>query len=214
MSFTTYSDLQTSVASWLARSDLASQIPDFIRLFEAKADRTLSVRQMEVRATTSVDTTQVSPEFVSLPTDFQSMRWIRLSGVQGRPRLEYKSPLALDEIRTQSGDIARQPRYFTILAADIELCPTPDSDYTIEMVYRQAIPPLSDGNTSNWLLQNAPDVYLYGALSEASAFIQNDERVPMWDAKYKLAISELETINRSAAFGAAPVSIWVSGSTP
>jgi hypothetical protein len=38
MSLSTYSDLQTQVANWLARSDLTAYIPDMITLFEAAAD--------------------------------------------------------------------------------------------------------------------------------------------------------------------------------
>jgi len=46
----TYSGLQTAVGDWLARSDLSSNIPDFITLFEAEANRTLRTRQMETIA--------------------------------------------------------------------------------------------------------------------------------------------------------------------
>jgi hypothetical protein len=213
MSLSNYSNLQASIGSWLARSDLTANIPDFITLFEAKVNRSLSIRQMEVRATTAVDITQASPEFISLPSDFISMRWVRLSSVTGRPRLQYLAPIAMDELRTSSDDVPDQPAYFTILSAEIELLPTPDQDYSIEMVYRQQLPALSNTNTSNWLLQIAPDAYLYGSLCEAAAFIQNDERVPMWEAKYKAALAELESVNESAAF-AVPAAVWISGYTP
>ena len=36
-----------------------------------------------------------------------------------------------------------QPRYFTVFGDEIEFAPTPDAAYTIEMVYRQNIPPLA-----------------------------------------------------------------------
>lgn len=46
----TYGGLQTAVGDWLARADLTSNIPDFITLFEAEANRTLRTHQMETVA--------------------------------------------------------------------------------------------------------------------------------------------------------------------
>jgi hypothetical protein len=44
MAFSTYADLQSQMANWLARDDLTNYIPDFIRLFECAAMRKLKVR--------------------------------------------------------------------------------------------------------------------------------------------------------------------------
>ena len=51
MAITTYAELQTAIANWLARDDLTTYLPDFITLFEAAANRRLRVRQMETTAT-------------------------------------------------------------------------------------------------------------------------------------------------------------------
>ena len=51
MAFTSYSDLKTTIANYLARSDLTSVIPDFIRLAEERLRRDLRTRQMLVVAT-------------------------------------------------------------------------------------------------------------------------------------------------------------------
>jgi hypothetical protein len=69
MSLSTYSDLQTQVANWLARSDLTQYIPDMITLFEAAACRRLKVRPMET--TVSLATTS---GVASLPSDFLGYR--------------------------------------------------------------------------------------------------------------------------------------------
>ncbi len=50
MALSTFSDLKTSVASWLARDDLTSVIPDCITLSEAKFNRHLRVADMETFA--------------------------------------------------------------------------------------------------------------------------------------------------------------------
>src|SRR3954463_9272938 len=139
---TTYATLVTAVTEYLARDQdttLVARIPTFIQLAEAKFNRELYVRQMESRSTTDVDTTADEPEFISLPDDFQSMRRVRLSGVTGKPCLQFRSGTQMDEYRFQTANVAAQPRYFTIMGDEIELVPTPDADYEIEMVYRKMI---------------------------------------------------------------------------
>ena len=45
MPFTSYSDLKTSIANYLARTDLTDQIPDFITFAENRLRRELRIRQ-------------------------------------------------------------------------------------------------------------------------------------------------------------------------
>src|SRR5258708_24397918 len=76
-----YASLQSAVTEYLARDQdttLIARIPTFIQLAEAKFNRSLFVRQMEARSTTTADTTTTEPEFISLPADFQSIRRVRL----------------------------------------------------------------------------------------------------------------------------------------
>ena len=48
MSFTSYSDLQDAIAGYLARSDLTTQIPDFIRLCEVRLRRDLRLSLIHI----------------------------------------------------------------------------------------------------------------------------------------------------------------------
>src|SRR3954469_4449933 len=95
---TTYATLVTAVTEYLARDQdttLIARIPTFIQLAEAKFNRELFVRQMETRATTTVDTSATSPEFITLPAGFQSMRSVRLWSVTGKPHLDFLSGVQL-----------------------------------------------------------------------------------------------------------------------
>jgi len=213
MALDNYTDLQVEIADYLARDDLNSKIPTFIALCEAKLNRELYVRQMEQRSTVVIDTTSAEPEFISLPDDFQSMRSIRLKSTTGRTRLEYKAGVALDEYQTQIVNRTGEPKYFTIIGDEIELSPTPDDAYTIEMVYRKTIPSLVDNGT-NWLLTLAPDVYLYGALLEASPYIRNDERISVWGSAFASAIDSLSRLGLAASYNAGPLQVQISGITP
>src|SRR5574343_38100 len=66
--------------------------------------------------------------------------------------------------------------------------PPPDGTYTATIVYYAKLPALnSTTQTTNWLLTSHPDAYLYGSLLEASIFIGDDPRIPMWKAAYDMA---------------------------
>lgn len=213
---TDHASLVTAVTEYLARDQdatLIARIPTFIQLAEAKFNRELFVRQMEQRSTALTDSASSEPEFISLPSDFQSMRRVRLSSVTGKPHLSFLSGTQMDEYRYGGGNTAGQPRYFTIFGTELELYPTPDAAYTIEMVYRQNIPALAT-NDPNWLLTLAPDVYLYGALLESAPYIKEDGRIQTWGLGFTTALDGLNRLGLTSTFNAGPMTVRASGVTP
>lgn len=210
---TDYATLQSAVTEYLAREQdttLIGRIPTFIQLSEAKFNRELFVRQMEGRSTTTINLASGEPEFISLPDDFQSMRRMRLSSVTRKPLIDFMSGTQMDEYRAKSGNVAGTPRYFTIFGDEIELAPTPDAAYTIEMVYRQNVPALSSNDT-NWLLNLAPDLYLYGALLESAPYTKNDARIQTWGLGFTTALDGLNQLGLTSTFNAGPLTVRVSG---
>lgn len=203
------------MSNWLyGRTDLAARVPEFVTLAEAKFNRTLFTRQMEVRAKATVDVTGLEPEFVALPADFQTMRRVRLintfSSTSGtgvdKPRLRFASGAQMDDLRARN-PAPGAPIWFSIFGAELELCPTPDKNYPIEMVYRATVPPLTMAGTTNWLLTFAPDAYLYGTLMEAAPYLRDDERIAVWKAGVDLVISQLNSLSDEATFNAGPLTM-------
>jgi hypothetical protein len=217
MAIATYSNLVSAVTEYLARDQdttLIARIPDFITLCEAKLNRLLLHPSMETRSTATVDTTDDEPEFVSLPTDFQSMRRVRLSGVTGKPRLEFMAQSQLEDYRYSIDNVSDQPVYYTIVGDEMELAPTPGEDYTIEMVYRANLDGLTSSNATNWLIELAPDVYLYGTLLEAAAYVQDDSRLSVWGTAFTSALEQLNMHGNRQSFDAGPSTVWLPGVTP
>jgi len=213
---TDYPSLQSAVTEYLARDQdttLIARIPTFIQLAEAKFNRQLFVRQMESRATAVVNLASLEPEFISLPADFQSMRRVRLLSVSGKPCLAFRSGTQMDEYRFYRSDVAAQPLYFTVFGTEVELVPSPDQAYTIEMVYRASIPPLAS-NSSNWLLTLAPDLYLYGALLESAPYIKEDGRIQTWGLGFTAALNDLNNLGLTSTFNPGPMQVTASGVTP
>jgi hypothetical protein len=60
------------------------------------------------------------------------------------------------------------------------------------LTYYAKIPALTVSNTSNWLLVDSPDLYLYGSLLQAAPYLQDDQRITTWAALYTTAINDLK----------------------
>jgi hypothetical protein len=169
---------------------------------------------METRATLTVDTGATDPEFLDLPTDFQTMRSARLSGVTGKPRLGFMTQTQMDDYRYSIDNVSGQPVYFSVSGDQIELAPTPNEDYDVQLVYRANIPALTASNTTNWLLTLAPDLYLYGSLLEASPYIQNDDRLAIWGTALQQVLEQLNNHGDRQSFNSGPSTITLPGVTP
>ena len=190
MALGTFTELKDAVADWLDRSDLTARIPDFITLAEARINRDLRIRPMEVRS--SMETTS-GQQYFNLPGGYIQMRNIQLNTNPTAP-LEYITPEMLD--RLYGSSTTGKPRAYTLIGDEIQLAPIPDSDYTVEMAFYEKFTALGDGTsgtvTTNWLTTNAPDVLLYGALLEAEPFIKNDERIRLWLSAYEGAVKKIQ----------------------
>jgi len=73
------------------------------------------------------------------------------------------------------------------------IAPTPDDDYSYEVLYYERVQPLDATNQSNWFTEYAPQALLYGSLLQAMPFLKNDERIPMWQAQYEQIMNVLKT---------------------
>ena len=190
MALGTFTELKDAVADWLDRSDLTARIPDFITLAEARLNRDLRIRPMEVRS--SMETTS-GQRYFNLPGGYLQMRNIQINTNPITP-LEYITPEMLD--RLYGSSTTGKPRAYTLIGDEIQLAPVPDSDYTVEMAFYEKFTALGDGTsgtvTTNWLTTNAPDVLLYGSLLEAEPFIKNDERIGLWLNAYNGAVKKIQ----------------------
>ncbi len=71
------------------------------------------------------------------------------------------------------------------------LAPTPDVAYPFEILYYELPPLLDESVQTNWITEYAPQLLLYGTLVEATPFLKNDERIPVWQSMYDRAAAML-----------------------
>lgn len=195
MSISTYSELQSAVADFLNRDDLASAVPTFIRLAEARFSRDMRHWRMETRSTAELDT-----QYSAIPADF--LQPIRLQ-ITDAPTSEVApiSTAQMLQLRGDRNDRVGRPTNYALTAGGIELYPTPDLTYNASLVYYARIPALSASNTTNWLLNEAPDVYLYGALVHSAPYLKDDARIQIWEALLAQGINNLNTSSADAKYG-------------
>ena len=186
MAIGNYSELQTAVANWLDRDDLTDRIPEFISLAEARFNRVLRLRSMEDKQTAS---TVAAQRNYALPGGYIQMRNFQLNTDPLTP-LSYVTPEIYD--RLWGGSTSGTPNFYTILADEVSLGPIPASILTMEMLFYKTFTNLTALAPTNWLLTNAPDIYLYGTMLEAEPFIMNDERVPLWSQGFAQAVADLQ----------------------
>jgi hypothetical protein len=183
VAITTYAELQSAVADWLNRGDLTSRIPDFIALAEADINSVFDLRTVEQDTTLTVVT---GSRTVALPAGFRDTLNLWPIGPVGRlDPLRFVLPELLDTITINS-----VPRAWCVDGSNIAFdCPNDGTYPTYDLRYRSGLG-LSDAQPTNLVLTNYPNVYLFGAMKEASPFLRDPEAMAIWEGKYGDAIAK------------------------
>jgi hypothetical protein len=187
MALDTYAGLKSSVATWLNRADLTSFIPDFIKLAEQRlnygSDGAYPSTPLRIPAMQTQATGTITGSSIAFPTRFLEPIRIAVSSGGSSWSLLYSSPERFTEISASSS----APSVYTYLNNTIQTAGTGAATYTID--YYQAFASLSADADTNWVLANAPSLYLYGALLEAGPFLGDASILQAWAGMFNAAIS-------------------------
>ena len=185
MAVWTTSDLVSKIHSYLfERDDLATRIGDFIELAEAQLQRRLRSLEQLGRAEATANS-----EYVAVPSDFAGIISIELRTSPPTP-IERRDPAMLATLKSVQ-PATGAPVFFGLVGQTLQLVPAPDQPYTIDLTYSRRFTPLSSANPTNWILENHPDAYLYGALLQSAPWLHEDERVPVWEGIFKTIIADI-----------------------
>jgi hypothetical protein len=187
----TYDSLNSTVLQYLERSDPATvaAIPTFITLCEFEiAEQIKTLGQLNVASATMT----VDNPILQKPARWRKTVSMTLTTATGAQpvllrKFEYLKNYWPDATETS------QPLFYSDIDYDNwYLAPTPDQEYSFEVLYYERIEPLSSETQTNWLTRNAPNAMLYGTLLQAMPFLKNDQR-QIFQEKYKEAIAALKT---------------------
>lgn len=198
MAFDTYTGLKATVASFLGRSDVSAQIPDFIRLAELTIQQRLRLLGFEAVLSSTL---AAGSELLPLPAGCLEPVMLRIDTTPPLVVLRV-SPTELARRQREASGV---PQAMVQQGTSLRLAPVPDAAYAYTLTYQPRITPLSDDAQTSWLTDNAANVLLFGALAEAQPFIFNDERVALWNAKFERAIEDLRLQDWRARSGGGPI---------
>ena len=175
MAITTYAELQTAIGDWLNRADLDQKIPDFIRLAESTLNDVLRSADMVTSSTVPITSGRAT-----LPSDALEIVYAQVGSAEDEP-LEQIAPQQLTMLRRTRTRDAANPRFFAVVGRQLVVTPSPSGSLSLDLDYYQRLPALTSSNTTNWLLTDAPHVYLYTSLLHATPFLMDDARYQVFN---------------------------------
>jgi hypothetical protein len=190
-----YSELLDNVRNYTeVTSDVLSNsvINVFITNVENKVDRAIDSDSQRRYATTTCTANNAFLDVSGPEGGFRFARGLQLvDSNNNRVWLEQVDTTFIDEYSVQRSTTSNtgQPKYWANWdATNLMLAPTPNQVYTIEMWYNETPERLSSSNTTTFLSNNAPEVLLYGTLSEAFSFLKNIQDMQLYEAKFTSAL--------------------------
>lgn len=191
---TDYASLQTQIENVLNRDDIDADAPMLIQLAEQSLERDERCRKLQYKGTFTIQA-----EGDSLPTDYDSLEDWYHDGPTYYGPIEIVPANVLPLYNAKHGD-SGAPRVAAIVEGNVYYGPSTDGTYSTTMTYWRKILPLSDTQTTNWLLLDSPDIYLFAALAEAEPFLKNDTRVALWQSKLERALEMLDSETKRKQF--------------
>jgi hypothetical protein len=201
MPIATYSGLITAIVSHsFENTQLTSAIcADFVSMTEAEVNRAIRVRAMVSKCVAPIE-----GEYSAMPEEPDNRNWLghisfTLDDTR-KTRLQWLDIEAFDKRAADYRDTGT-PKFFTIIGDEFRFLPEPADTYTAQLIYWGAVPPISDGTQTNWLLDRHPDVYLYGCLMHAAAFLKNMDEKAMYEGWFANAVGSVEQSDRQEGVG-------------
>lgn len=192
MSITNYGELKTAVASFANLSTdtgYVAQVPTFIVMAESSIRRFVRVLDM-----LKSESGTMASGVITQPARFIEVRSLKVDqyGV-----IDYMEPFTYHEHEDWG-----YPAGYTLDGTKILVAGGGDSDY--ELAYWQAYAALSSNADTNWLLTNAPDVYLYGALMHGAIWMKDASAALGYKQMFDSAV-EAENSRAKAQLFAGPL---------
>jgi hypothetical protein len=197
-----YSSLLEMIEFYLDDGKLTPYIDGFVQSWEEEfyRDPKNFGRWME----TSLDST-IASSVIAVPDDYLGLKYAYVVGAPSA-RLDRVS------LNQQYGTYPRGgntgvPVWIAREGTNFVFGPEPDAAYQIHLIYWAKPSTLRTAATTNdsWLIVNAPDLPLYGALLEAQQFILSDSRVPLWGASYARKLQVYRDLHADEDMSGSPV---------
>lgn len=186
----TYGQLLASIADWMHRSDLAGSAPEFVRLAESDIRHDVRVQAMEAEQSGAISGTTIAH-----PTRYIEARRLVVDGVP----LSYIVP----ERFARYQRFGEPGNVYTSIGQQLRV--TRGAGYSL--IFWQSFAPLAAPGDTNWLMQNAMEVYLFGALKHAALWAMDDAQAQKFATLYQGAVSRINGREQASRYSGGPLQI-------
>lgn len=179
-------DLMVDTLNRLGSTVIPERAVSWVQLHEAGANRVLRDRQQVVRATATL-----SDGMIRLPADWKEAQQLQINDANlAKPKvLTLVTQERADEIRAEGR--LTEPAHYCIVGNYLEVVPYTAAALQIEMAYYKGVPALDSDRATNWMLQEHPDYYFYGALVHSAPYLRDDERIATWGGMASAAEAQI-----------------------
>lgn len=174
-----YTELKAAISDWTHRADMATPAATFVVLAEERL-QDLKLNRFTTSATLTVTAGQSS---VALPADYLEGR-----GLAGG---SWDWTLCTPEQLIRTAEGSGEVHSYAIYGGNLVLPYAPTEDLDLTLAYFQTLDPLSDSNTTNWVLTYHPGAYLWLALAEAALYVGNEAKRLVFESRAQLALEAL-----------------------
>jgi hypothetical protein len=215
MTLATYSELTETIEGYLDRTDSASEIQTWIRLVELEVQRKLGLRsqQLSVSGTLAGGSSEIeTPVGILYPQQlvFDTEPPVVVEVVSFAQGSETAFSDSGSSVPTKATVWGVSSTYETL----IRVWPTPPGDVDYTLRYTTGITALTAAAPTNYLLQAAADVYLYGALVHGYLFEQDMESAAIWRPLFDEQVRQVKKIEALARAKAGRLRVRPQFATP
>ena len=192
---TDYATLKTEVAAYYGnRTDIAAKVAGFIQLAEAEINDFLRINPMQ-----AVTTLTAASSVLTLPAGAVKAQTIRQTATN-KPKIQWTDFATIERYLSEISETG-DPEWAAEVDGTIYLAPAPTNGVTFRVSYLAGVASLSDSATTNWLLLRRPDIYLWGALEQASLYDHDDAAMANYRAKFQVGLAALSKAEREDKWG-------------
>lgn len=204
MALSNYTEIADAIAAWLNREGFTSvtdRVADFITLSQQRIQRDVRVPAMEsIR-----DLTVNEAGEASVPSGYLEAKYLIVTDgnyVYQLTRSTYPQ-VKLQQV----SNVYNQPSVYDVEGQTIYVGALPQAGHVFTLVYYKVIDFISPDNAENWFTEGAPELILYGALSEAALFMKDFELASVYEGKFQDAKEKLEMQAKKNLHSGSPLAV-------
>lgn len=179
-----YAGLQSAVSDWLQNNAVSGNVVEIIQMAEGRMKSDIRTRSIEKQLVG--DTTQ---PVIWMPDDLNVLQRV----VVYRSATEHSVLYAAPGKAERSTNTVGFPEYYNLLDQSLILYPTPDTAYRYIIYYIPVLRTLDATNDTNWLIERAPQVYLYACLNQAANYVKDWESAEAYERAYQLNLAGIQS---------------------